>query len=194
MNQPERHRRGDPGRAKGGLEAVTLIFIIDQLDQGTYLGTSVIDLDQPFVAVVYGKIWNVLGAIMARKKELIIPAHHNILVIAQVIVLVEVSHFVKGQCREHDEPHFFQGVHVLEKLFCHVLAVFAIRAEVHEDDGLAGWKVAGIKYGGTILLQNVECRKALIRQVWQLGILGLGLLLGFPGNGDHKSGPKGQQV
>ena len=85
-----------------------------------------------------------------------IAAHEDIWVFVDLVMLVELFHFGERLVGGHDDLDVLEVFEVGKDRFCLVLAVFAIRAEIH-DYGLAVLvEVVFGQVGGAIEFQEAK--------------------------------------
>lgn len=133
--------------------------------------------DQVAIFVVEGQVGQVAYLIEGSQKELFVPAHFDIGMLEDAVMLVEFLQFVKGLVGGHHDLDVLEFLKVRQDRFRLMLAMITVGTEEH-DHGLAVLPdiVLG-QVGCAIELQQVEGWNCGEAEVW--GLVGdRGCLLG----------------
>lgn len=116
--------------------------------------------------VVERKVGEEPDAIVYRQREVLIPAHGDVRILRQAVFGIEGLHAFKRHGRYHYDVILFETVDARGDLTDLLLAMFAVRAEQHDDDAFFLWQIIRGISGSAVCEEDLEryvIRESLVR-------------------------------
>ena len=101
----------------------------------TYIHIALEGGDKLALFIIERLKWQTFYFVEGGQKEFDIPAHFNIRIVSNLVLIVKVNHFIEWLIGHHHDLVFLQILHILFHIGPLVFAMVAIRTEIHNK----GW-------------------------------------------------------
>jgi hypothetical protein len=133
-------------------------FFIEGIQDRIRLLCSFEGGDQPPPFIIEGEVGQIADLVEGGEYELLVPSDLHIRVIGNAVVGVKLFHLVEGLVGGHNDLDIPEFLKISQDGFRLVFAMFAIRAEKHNNGTVVLFDVLLRQVGGTIQFEQVEGR------------------------------------
>jgi len=115
--------------------SLLLIFLCKSCQHFTYIYITLEGGNKLALFIIERLKWQTFYFVEGGQKEFDIPAHFNIRIVSNLVLIVKVNHFIEWLIGYHHDLVFLQLLHILFHFSPLVFAMVAIGAEIHNN----GW-------------------------------------------------------